>query len=190
MANEAASWGLSWDATAADSVAAGQRWVLASMQKYGPDLLKLLWRILGNDQDVCDAYQDTFVRLANRGDGCVPDDARAFVFRSAANTAISMLRRRRQQLQAARRMAMEPRPTAPPADGREMDEARLRDSLQSCLARLPEKLQEVVVLKDLAELPYRQVARMLGMSQTAARVYRCRAIQLLGSWMARQEEDL
>jgi DNA-directed RNA polymerase specialized sigma24 family protein len=25
----------------------------------------MLWRILGNEQDVCDAYQDTFLQLAH-----------------------------------------------------------------------------------------------------------------------------
>jgi DNA-directed RNA polymerase specialized sigma24 family protein len=25
----------------------------------------MLWRILGNEQDVCDAYQDTFLKLAH-----------------------------------------------------------------------------------------------------------------------------
>lgn len=57
---------------AADSVAVSQRWVLAAMQKHGPSLVAMLWRILGNEQDVCDAYQDTFVQLAHSRDGQVP----------------------------------------------------------------------------------------------------------------------
>ena len=72
MGIEAASWGLTWDMAAADSVAVSQRWVLAAMQKHGPSLVAMLWRILGNEQDVCDAYQDTFVQLAHSRDGQVP----------------------------------------------------------------------------------------------------------------------
>lgn len=174
---------------AAEQVVASQQWVLAAMQKHGPTLVSLLWRILGNESDVCDAYQDTFVQLAHRDRGPAPGDARAFVIRCAANTAISMLRRRRQREMAARRLTQAP-PRAAEADfGRDLDEQHLRDGLRAFIARLPERLREVVLLKDLAELPYPRVAKMLGMSVAAARVYRCRAIQLLGGWMARREED-
>lgn len=189
MGIDAGSLGLSWDMTAGETVAASQRWVLAAMRKHGPTLVSLLWRILGNEQDVCDAYQDTFVQLAHRRDGRVPDDIRAFVIRSAVNTAISMLRTRHMRARAAERMAQAPPRAAAVEDGRELDERQLRDSLRKNIARLPEKLRDVLLLKDLAELPYSQVAAMLGMSVATARVYRCRAIRLLGGWMARREED-
>ena len=187
MGTEATSWGLCWDLSAADSVAASQRWVLAAMQSHGPELVRLLWRILGNESDVCDAYQDTFVQLSRREQA--PADVRAFVFRSAANTAISMLRRRRQQQRASERALQDGAAEVKADFGRDLDEQQLRDRLRGMVARLPERLRDVVVLKDLAELPYSHVSRMLGMSEATARVYRCRAIHLLGGWMARQEED-
>ena len=70
-----------------------------------------------------------------------------------------------------------------------MDEQQLRDRLRALVARLPERLRDVVVLKDLAELPYSRVAGILGISAATARVYRCRAIHLLGGWMTRKDED-
>ena len=44
-----------------------QRWILSTMSRYGHELVNLLWRILGNEQDVCDAYQTTFLHLLNQG---------------------------------------------------------------------------------------------------------------------------
>jgi RNA polymerase sigma-70 factor (ECF subfamily) len=189
MRSEAATWGLSWDLTAAQGVAASQQWVLASMQKHGPVLVQMLWRILGNEQDVCDAYQDTFVRLAQSDGGARARDTRAFVLRSAANTAISLLRRRRCQRVAVQRLAARPLPAAPEA-GSDIDQQALRERLRACIAHLPGKLREVILLKDLAELPYEQVARALGLSAATARVYRCRAVQLLAAWLGRREEDV
>jgi RNA polymerase sigma-70 factor (ECF subfamily) len=159
------------------------------MQKHGPVLVRMLWRILGNEQDVCDAYQDTFVRLAQSAGGARAKDVRAFVLRSAANTAISLLRRRRCQAQAVERLAAHPVPAAPEA-GRDMDQQAIRERLRACIAHLPGKLRDVVLLKDLAELPYEQVARTLGLSVATARVYRCRAVGLLAAWLGRREEDV
>ena len=189
MRSEASIWGLGWDLTAAQGVAADQQWVLAAMQKHGPVLVQMLWRILGNEQDVCDAYQDTFVRLAQCGQGPRLRDVRAFVLRSAANTAISQLRRRRFQQKLTERLAADCAAESPEA-GRDMDQQALRQRLRACIAHLPGKLREVVVLKDLAELPYGQVARALGLSAATTRVYRCRAVQLLATWMGRREEDV
>ena len=70
-----------------------------------------------------------------------------------------------------------------------MDARQLQELLRTNIARLPHRLQSVVVLKDLAELPYNQVAKALGISVGTARVYRCRAIRLLNAWMAQQEEE-
>ncbi len=188
MTIQAGSLGWSWDLTAAQGVAADQRWVLAAMQKHGPLLVQTLWRILGNEQDVCDAYQDTFVRLSQCEAGSRPRDARAFVLRSAANTAISLLRRRQFQRRAAERLARAPAPS-PTEAGRDLDQQELRERLRDCIARLPDKLREIVLLKDLAELSYGEVARTLGLSVATTRVYRCRAIQLLAGWMDRPEES-
>ncbi|RPI64171.1 MAG: sigma-70 family RNA polymerase sigma factor [Planctomycetaceae bacterium] len=184
----ATTLGLGCNALAAEEVCVSQRWILASMQKHGPALVAMLWRILGNEQDVCDAYQDTFVQLANRSQAEVPKDIRAYVFRCAANTAVTLLRRRRRHDVAVRQAAQDAHQYLSADPSQDIDQQQLRQCLRDSIACLPDKLREVILLKDLAELPYEQVARMLGISVASARVYRCRAIQLLGVGMARREE--
>ena len=41
--------------------------------------MKMLWRILGNEQDVCDAYQNTFLQLAHYENGQKPEHLRSVV---------------------------------------------------------------------------------------------------------------
>jgi RNA polymerase sigma-70 factor (ECF subfamily) len=63
----------------------------------------------------------------------------------------------------------------------------LAESLRRHIAELPDHLRSVVTLRDLGELPYREVARIMGISAGTARVYRCKAVQLLAAWMCKEE---
>ena len=189
MRTEAASWGICLDAIAADSVVASQRWLLSAMQKHGPILVTMLWRILGNEQDVCDAYQDTFLKLACHQDGQRPDNVKSFVFRAASNVAISMLRRRKLRVKAHRTIAERIQQKQSNDCAADLDAKQLQETLRTSIARLPDRLETVLILKDLAELPYAQVAKIMNISIATARVYRCRAIKLLSAWMVQQEED-
>lgn len=185
MPTKTVSWALQWDLTLADSVVASQRWVLTAMQKHGAPLVSMLWRILGNEADVCDAYQDTFLQLVHYQDGRKPDNVKAFVFRTASNVAISLLRRRKTHLKACHILADRTDEERRSDYAGDLDSQRLREVLRTQIARLPEKLRSAVVLRDLAELPYPQVAKILGVSVATVRVYRCRAVQLLARWMMR-----
>lgn len=189
MLSRAATWGLYWDDVSADSTAAGQRWILSTMQKHGPGLVTMLWRILGHESDVCDAYQDTFLQLAHWKGGRKPQNVKAFVFRAAGNVAISMLRRKKVRQRALGELAARSRQTTHVDSGQELDSASLQATLRANIARLPEQLRSVVVLRDLAELPYDQVATILAISVGTARVYRCRGIGLLAEWMKRQNGE-
>ena len=76
MAITPTSLGLTFDLTRAESVQKSQRWVLVAMQQFGPALVTTLWRILGSEEDVCDAYQDTFLRLVHLPDDSKPTNTR------------------------------------------------------------------------------------------------------------------
>ncbi len=71
---------------------------------------------------------------------------------------------------------------AGPAD--DLDARLLQDKLRAAIAKLPNYLTDVVVLRDLAELSYEQVSNILGISAPTARVYRSKAITLLAAIMA------
>ena len=185
MIGKADSCGLIWDFAVPQSLSSSQRWVLSAMQSWGPELVTMLWRILGNEQDVCDAYQNAFLKLAHFEGGRKPEHIKAYVFRSAANVAISMLRRRITERKNLSELSAAGNNIKSPTS--ELDSRYLQESLRHNIARLPEHLRSVVTLHDLAELSYVQVGKMLGITAATARVYRCKAIQLLAVWMNREE---
>ena len=185
MFSRAIIYGSVWDYAASESVVESQRWILSTMQKYGQELVTMLWRILGNEQDVCDAYQDTFLQLAHFEGGQKPKNVKAYVFRVANNVAVSMLRRRIAERKRLPMSGTTSKAISSPV--KELASQYLQESLREYIAQLPEHLRNVVTLRDLAELPYSQIGRILGISGATARVYRCKAIQLLAVWMNKEE---
>lgn len=174
------------DLTGADAVGSSQRWLLTSMQQYGPALVTMLWRILGNEQDVCDAYQDTFLHLAHLPNKKKPANVRAYLFRTASNRAISMLRQKQLQRKHQQHLMDEYQPPrSHPGD--DLDAAALQQRLRDAISQLPEYLGDVIMLHDLAQMPYAQVANVLGIRTSAARVYRHKAIKRLAEWMSQTE---
>jgi RNA polymerase sigma-70 factor (ECF subfamily) len=185
MFSKTASCGSLWDFSVVEAVAENQRWILTAMHRHGRGLVTMLWRILGNEQDVCDAYQDTFLKLAHHEGGRKPKHVRAYIFRTANNIAVSILRRRISEKRNLAESVACRKPSKSPAA--ELDAKLLRDSLRDCIAQLPEHLRDVVVLRDLGELSYPQISQVLGISAGTARVYRCKAIQLLAVWMNKEQ---
>ena len=187
MFNRAVTYDLLRDVADCKAVDERQQWVLSAMRKHGPELVTMLWRILGNEQDVCDAYQTTFLHLAHRDGGEKPRHIKAYLFRTASNAAITMLR---QRIVEDRRLGdLEKSASVAEAAPGDLDSRHLAEALRRCVARLPEHLRTVVTLRDLAELSYSEVARIVGISAGTARVYRCKAIQLLATWMGSEDEQ-
>ncbi len=145
----------------------------------------MLWRILGKEQDVCDAYQDTFLRLAHYEGGRKPEYVKAYIFRTANNIAISMLRQRIAEKNILTKS--QDCHTAVSLPVEVIDSKYLQENLRDCIARLPDYLRNIIILHDLAELSYAETAKILRISTASARVYRCKAIQLLTVWMAKEE---
>ena len=185
MFSKAVSYGSLWDFAIPESVAESQKWVLSAMQKYGRELVTMLWRILGNEQDVCDAYQDTFLQLAHFKGGRKPWYIKAYVFRVANNVAISMLRRRIAEKRRLTRPKIKEENMHSPE--KELDSKYLQELLRIYITQLPEHLRNVLTLRALAEMSYSRVGKILGISPGTARVYRCKAIQLLAIWMNKEE---
>jgi len=187
MFGKAVSYDLLWDSAACEAVHESQRWIVVAMQKYGHELVTMLWRILGNEQDVCDAYQTVFLRLAHLEGGQQPRWIKAYLFRTAGNTAISILRQRLAERKTLSGMAQADK--EPQAMEGDFDARYLAESLRRHVAQLPDHLRSVIMLRDLGELSYREVARIMGISSGTARVYRCKAVQLLAIWMNKKEEE-
>ena len=136
------------------------------------DSYTLALRLTGNEEDARDVVQDAYLR-AFRGLKRFRGDAQfsTWMYRITANCAATHLGRR------SKHRHEELKDTDPVVDERpatdpslQADASALRDRLTVALEGLPPKLRQVVVLRDIYDLPHEAIAAELGISETAAKV--------------------
>lgn len=151
--------------------ASGDRLALEELfRRYRQPAYRVAHRLLGNEADALDAVQDGFVKVLTHLAAFEGRSSfKTWLLRVVSNAALDLGRQRR------RRMTSE----APADDGRPgsaaavsvweeptlgLERADLRRLIDAGLARLPEPQRQTFVLHVDAELSYREVAEVLGVS--------------------------
>lgn len=128
--------------------------------------------ILRNDEDALDVVQDTFLRAWKNlrlFDGAAP--FRGWLSRIATNAAIDVVRRRQVRPQTefesapmAIDAASRTTPHRPSKPGESLDRAEIRERFQAALATLSPEHRAVIVLKEIEDLSYQEIADSVGCS--------------------------
>ena len=145
------------DAVVARAAAGGDRRALEILlDRHADRIHAVCRRIVGNPEDALDATQEALIAVA-RGIGRF--DGRAafstWCYRVATNAALDELRRRGRR-PTPTEMIVEPAVSA----GDAAVDARL--DVDRALAEVPEDFRIAVVLRDLADLDYPEIANVLG----------------------------
>ncbi len=181
--------GLAAETVAADATAANDQrhgWIVRLLDEDGPGILRLLWRILRREQDVMDAFQDCFCKLATLAGARRPRNARAYAYRTASNIAIEIIRGRQRRAAHWDRVVAEHGPSPGPEPVSD-DSGKGGERLRLAIAELPAHLRNVIVLRDLSRMPYEEVGRTLGIDPATARVYRRHAVVKLAELIGAEE---
>jgi RNA polymerase sigma factor (sigma-70 family) len=142
-------------------------------------VFRAAYRVTGNPADAEDVLQTVFLRLARRGDGELDDQAGGYLYRSAVNAALDVVRSR----QRAGWVPLEPTggesplaSTAPDPE-RQQSSRELRANLRLAMARLTPRAAEIFALRYFEGMPNREIADLLGISQgvVAVLLHRTRA---------------
>ncbi|MBN1492057.1 MAG: sigma-70 family RNA polymerase sigma factor [Phycisphaerae bacterium] len=173
---------------ASADVAAEQRWILSLLQRHGAAVVYALWRMLGSEQEVLDAYQNVVCQLVARGPDGIGDNPASYFYRSGINAAIELIRRRGRERDRLPTVADRyGRSDAGEDPGANAEHLYMAERVRSAVLALPPHLRDVVVLRDLTGLDYRQVARIMRITPGTARVYRRQAVVRLAARMARED---
>ncbi len=122
-------------------------------------------RIAGSTRDADDAAQEAMIRVVRNLDKF---DGRStfgtWVYRIATNTALDELRRRKRRPQL--HMVGDddddgPRETADPLADRQVDAVADRIAIDEALGDLPEEFRAPVVMRDVGDLDYAEIASAL-----------------------------
>ena len=154
------------------------------------DIYALAYRLTGNREDAADIVQDAYVRAYRairrfRGDSTFS----TWMYRIASNCASTHLSRRsRQRTEELSNEAsvVDLRPEQDPSLRAEA--AVLRHQIDRAIKALPERLRQVVELRDLHDLSHSEIAAELGITTSAAKVRLHRARQRLRAVLQRTAE--
>lgn len=145
------------DATLATAAAAGDRRALELLlDRHADRVHAICRRVTGHPEDALDATQEALIAVA-RGIGRF--DGRAafttWLYRVATNAALDEVRRRSRRPRPVEEL---PEPAA--MSGLE-DQVGARLDVDAALARVPEEFRAAVVLRDLCDLDYAEIAEIL-----------------------------
>jgi len=135
---------------------------------YSPRVFALLTRFLGPAQNREDLVQEVFLRVIRARAGYRPE-ARfsTWLYRIVFNLCVNEGERRR----PGRSLDEEPgdlrADERAPAPGAELERADLVLSVRTAIAALPARQRMALVLAKYEDLPYEEVARVLGTSEKA-----------------------
>jgi len=121
-------------------------------------------RIAGSSRDADDAAQEAMIGIVR---GLPRFDGRAqfstWAYRIATNAALDELRRRKRRpaLHVVTDDGVAPEPVDPLAD-RQVTAVTDRMAIDAALDELPEEFRAAVVLRDVADLDYAEIAEALG----------------------------
>jgi RNA polymerase sigma factor (sigma-70 family) len=164
---------------ASAEVADDQQWIISLLRQQGPTVLAVLWRMLGSEQEVLDAYQTAVCQLAIRGERGLGMNPAGYFYQTAVNTAIEALRARRRQAAHWPRIARLRESQGSAGASAVCDQREMLERMRQAICKLPRHLRNVVILRDLAQLPYSEVTRILGIRSGTARLYRHQAVARL-----------
>jgi RNA polymerase sigma-70 factor, ECF subfamily len=153
-------------------------WLAARFEEHRARLRGVAYRLLGSLADADDAVQDTWLRLSRAGTDDV-ENLGGWLTTIVARVSLNMLRSRRTRREEPLETRL-PDPVVSPADALQPEEeAILADSvglaLQVVLDTLPPAERLAFVLHDMFDLPFEEIAPVVGRTPTAARQLASRA---------------
>jgi RNA polymerase sigma-70 factor (ECF subfamily) len=118
--------------------------------------------LLGNEHDAADAVHDAFVRATRAADSYAGGNARAWWLAIVRNCCLARLASRKREAQQRHLSVVQTMP--PQTDDVEADvEASQRQAaIAMQLRALPEEFREALVLREIEDLSYREIADVLG----------------------------
>jgi RNA polymerase sigma-70 factor, ECF subfamily len=167
------------------------------VRTYGGRLLAVARRFVRNESDAQDivqsAYLSAFRALPQFEGGC---QLSTWLHRIVVNTALMRLRARRRKPEESIELLLPAfqedghhveqfSDWTTPADAL-LEKKETRATVRACIAQLPDNYREVLMLRDIEELPTQEVAQMLNLTPTAVKVRLHRARQALSTLLRKE----
>jgi RNA polymerase sigma-70 factor (ECF subfamily) len=127
---------------------------------HGRFMYSVAYRLAGNDEDAQDLVQEALLRVHRGLERYQPGSLEGWLARIVTNVVLDEVRRRRRR--PADALPDDPERVLPASPAADEVSSGLSDEIQAALAALPEEFRVPVVLCDVADQSYEQIAAALG----------------------------
>jgi RNA polymerase sigma-70 factor (ECF subfamily) len=141
-----------------------------------PILFRVAYRITNSEEAAEDLCQEAFFRLYEKNMVFPnPEEAKYWLIRVVKNAALNYAKRKDRERKAYQRAFREITPNTETGEGVLVKQETQRE-IREALEKLPETLRMVLLLKEYGELNYKEIGRVLGISEgnVKVRVFRAR----------------
>lgn len=151
-------------------------------------LYKVSWRIVDDEEAAEDLVHDSYIKANEKG-LVFPslDDAKFWLIRVVKNASLNYAKRKVRERKAYQKVLYED--TRKQTSG-ETDylQAEARARTTAALKKLPQNLREVLILREYGDLNYKEIGKVLGITEGNVKVRMFRAREqlekLIGAYMA------
>jgi RNA polymerase sigma-70 factor (ECF subfamily) len=141
-----------------------------------PVLFRVAWRIAGSQEAAEDLCHDAFSRLFEK-DISFPslDDAKYWLIRVVKNIALNYANRKQREIKVYEKALHENKREQINGEGELVKKEAIKD-VRKALEKLPSNLRDVLILKEYTEFNYKEIGRILGISEgnVKVRIFRAR----------------
>ncbi len=141
-----------------------------------PVVYKVSYHITGDSAAAEDICQEAFIKYYNRA---VPlptmNDAKYWLIRVVKNLSFNYGKRQKRKLKVFDKIKNEPYYSDETGE-KEILKKETRETVNSILEKLPEKLKAPLVLREFSGLNYKEISKVLGISESnvKVRIFRAR----------------
>jgi RNA polymerase sigma-70 factor (ECF subfamily) len=139
-------------------------------------LFRIAWRIAGSEEAAEDLCQDAFSRLYEK-DIAFPnlDEAKYWLIRVVKNCALNYAKRKAREVKVYEKALHEDKRESVTGETALINK-ETEEEVKAALSQLPDKLKEVLYLKEYTEFNYKEIGRILGISEgnVKVRIFRAR----------------
>lgn len=148
-------------------------------------LFRISYRIVFDEEAAEDLAHDSLIK-ANEKALVFPsmNDAKFWLIRVVKNASLNYVKRKAREKKAYEKAMYEDHRTAPSGEADVLEQETIKLA-QLALNKLPPKLREVIVLKEYGDLNYKEIGKVVGITEgnVKVRIFRARKIleEILGA---------
>ncbi len=157
------------------------------VERWERPVFAFMVRMLGSREDAQDLVQETFMRMISAaGNYQASGQFQSWLFRIAGNQARSRLRRRKILRWLPFDHDRDDLPAHDASPLEELERAEIQAEMRRCIAKLPVRQREALLLKQYQGLKYREIAEAMDLSVAAVQMLLHRAMEALRKEYARK----